>query len=165
MMWLLVLNQSLIRKINQMIIDTVFVGQYKTQYNFVITKDVGLVDVINDTCMKCIEDFTKLQTINYIDQLTAHCITICLSHDKVSFLSIEYSGLDSSCAMQPFRFTLAVPVLYYNMSVHQLDASLVQTVMQNISGSNELKVATLLPLPFFQQSDSSSAKTVSYFFK
>lgn len=111
-----------------MIIDTVFVGQYKMQYNFVITKapgDVGLVDVINDTCMKCVEDFTKLQTINYIDLLTARCITICLSHDKVSLLSIEYSSLYSSCAMQPFRFTLAVPVLYYNMSVHQLDASLV----------------------------------------
>lgn len=86
---------------------------------------MGLVDVINDTCMKPVEDFTKLQTINYIDLLTARHITICLSHDEVSLLSIEYSDLVSLCAMQPFRFMLAVPELYYNMSVHLLDASLV----------------------------------------
>lgn len=86
---------------------------------------MGVVDVINDTCMKCVEYFTKLQIINYLDLLKAHCITICLSHDKVSLLSIVYSSLDSSCAIPPFTFTLAVPVLYYNMSVHQLDTSLV----------------------------------------
>lgn len=38
MMWLLVLNQSLIRKINSMIIDTVFVGQYKDAIQFCYNK-------------------------------------------------------------------------------------------------------------------------------